>query len=540
MLSFIYYQSLDTIIANEIMMWVGNDGMGSHDPRTDGNGFYWPGGSEATKSAIFSDGLVWGGKVNGEIRVNGDVYRHGLKPGRILPDGKAENPLSTKSKIFKIRNNWELLPESTEKQRLEYDYQNWPADLGAPWVDVNEDGIYTPGFDKPKVIGDETLWFVSNDLDTATTRHTYGSDPIGLEIQTTVFGFQREDLKDVVFKKYKVINKSNTTIEDMYFTYWADDDMGDAGDDFEGFDSTLNMSYVYNADNIDGTGSWGYGTPPPAVAHMIVQGPIVPASQTDSARYGDRWIKGLKNLKMTSSGLMFKHYQIGEYPMRPYQGIYEGSLQWYDYMQGLNWGGNPIINPITGEPTIWPLNGDPVTGTGWYLGDGWPSGPVSSDRQYHVPTGPFNMEPGDTQEVCIAIFMALGTDNINSITVLRNLAAHIQEFYNTELVEILNTEETIAPIGFKLSQNYPNPFNAKTIIEYEVPENSIVDIRIYDILGREVKTLVNNEQKVRWKYQVVFDGTALASGVYFYRIKADPSSGSGQAFIETKKMILMK
>lgn len=536
MLSFIYYQNLDTIVANEIMMWVGNNGMGSHNPITDRDGFYWPGGSEAAKSAIFSDGLVWGGKVDGEIRVNGDVYRYGLKPGRILPDGKADNPLSTKSKIFKIRKNWELLPESTEKQRLKYDYQNWPAELGAPWVDVNEDGIYTPGFDKPKVIGDETLWFVSNDLDTAATRYTYGSDPIGLEVQTTVFGFQREDLKDVVFKKYKVTNKSSTTIEDMYFTYWADDDLGDAGDDYEGFDSTLNMGYVYNADNFDGSGSlYGYGSPPPAVAHMLVQGPIVQASQTDSARYGDAWIKGFKNLKMTSSGMMLKHGHGGDYPSQPREGVYEGTLQWYNDMQGLNWNGNPIINPITGEQTIWPLTGDPVTGTGWY---GWPANP--GDRRYHVPTGPFNMEPADTQEICIAIFMALGIDNINSITELRNLAGYVQEFYDSELIEILNTKETIAPIGYQLFQNYPNPFNAKTIIKYEVPENSIVDIRIYDILGREVKTLVNNEQKVRWKYQVEFDGGAFASGVYFYRIKADPSSSSGQAFIETKKMVLLK
>ena len=55
-------------------MWMGNNGMGSHDPRTDGSGFYWPGGESATIAAIFADGLVWGGKVNGEIRVNGSTY----------------------------------------------------------------------------------------------------------------------------------------------------------------------------------------------------------------------------------------------------------------------------------------------------------------------------------------------------------------------------------------------------------------------------------------------------------------------------------
>ena len=60
-----------------------------------------------------------------------------------------------------------------------------------------------------------------------------------------------------------------------------------------------------------------------------------------------------------------------------------------------------------------------------------------ADRRYHVPTGPFNLAAGDTQEIVIAIPIARGTDNINSITKLRELAAHVQEFYNTELVEIL-------------------------------------------------------------------------------------------------------
>ena len=189
--------------------------------------------------AIYCDGLVWGGKVNGEIRVNGNTYRNGLQPGRILEDGTADNSLYTQNKIFKIRKDWQSLPESVFKDRLEYDYNHWPVEAGAPWDDINEDGVYTPGFDKPKFIGDETLFYVANDLDTAISRFPYGSDPIGLEFQTTVFGFEREDLKDVVFKKYKIINKSNNDITDMYFSYWADDDLGWGSDDYEGFDSSL-------------------------------------------------------------------------------------------------------------------------------------------------------------------------------------------------------------------------------------------------------------------------------------------------------------
>ncbi|MBK7379524.1 MAG: T9SS type A sorting domain-containing protein [Ignavibacteriales bacterium] len=533
-ISAIVYQPTDYISTNEIFMWIGNNGMGSHDPRTDGSGFYWPGGDSATISAIFEDGLVWGGKVNGEIRVNGNTYRQGLQPGKILEDGTADNPLSTQSKIFKIRKDWQSLPEGNLKDRLEYDYDHWPIEAGAPWDDVNEDGVYTPGFDKPKFNGDETLFYVANDLDTATSRFAYGSDPIGLEFQTTVFGFSREDLKDVVFKKYRVINKSNSDIEDMYFTYFADVDLGFAGDDYEGFDSSYNMAYCFNGDNDD---EYFYGSAPPAVGHMIVQGPIIPTTDSDSARYGDGWKAGFKNLGLTSSGMIVKSSSI--YPTDVSEGVYSGSLEFYNVMQGLRNDGVYVTNPITGEPTILPLSGDPVEGTGWYEGDGTPMGSVPGDRRYHVPTGPFNLAAGDTQEIVIAIPIARGMDNINSITKLRELAAHVQEFYNTELVDILNTKETIAPSGYTLFQNYPNPFNPKTTIEYEVPEKSNVTIKIYDILGREVKTLVDNEEKVRWKYKVEFDATNIASGVYFYRMQVNPVSGAG-GFTETKKMVVLK
>ena len=225
------YQSVDYIAANEIFMWIGNNGMGSHDPRTDGSGFYWPGGDDATISAIFADGLVSGGKVNGEIRVNGSTRRYGLTLGYILPSGLPSDPLDIKSKIFKLKRNWQYLPPSAERDRYEFDFLNWPVDVGAPWDDNDGDGVYTPGIDNPKIFGDETLFFIANDLDTARCLSTYGSNPIGLEFQVTTFGYNSELLKDVVFKKYKVINKSMNEVTDMYFTYWADDDLGYAGDD---------------------------------------------------------------------------------------------------------------------------------------------------------------------------------------------------------------------------------------------------------------------------------------------------------------------
>ena len=95
----------------------------------------------------------------------------------------------------------------------------------------------------------------------------------------------------------------------------------------------------------------------------------------------------------------------------------------------------------------------------------------------------------------------------------------------------VNTVNTI-PSKFDLSQNYPNPFNPTTTINYEIPKQSIVQLKVYDVLGREVVTLVN-EEKQPGKYKVEFDGRRLASGVYFYMLYT-------KDFIQTRKLILLK
>ncbi len=88
------------------------------------------------------------------------------------------------------------------------------------------------------------------------------------------------------------------------------------------------------------------------------------------------------------------------------------------------------------------------------------------------------------------------------------------------------------PIEFRLFQNYPNPFNPTSKIKFSLPKNLKVVIKVYDILGREVKTLIN-EFRTAGYYEVLFDGTNFASGVYFYRIEAG-------SFVDAKKMVLIK
>ena len=94
------------------------------------------------------------------------------------------------------------------------------------------------------------------------------------------------------------------------------------------------------------------------------------------------------------------------------------------------------------------------------------------------------------------------------------------------------------PGEFKLSQNYPNPFNPSSVISYEISKASFVRLKVYDLLGREVSSLVN-EQKSPGKYSVTFSATALSSGIYFYRLDAVNSDGS-VSFTDIKRMMLIK
>jgi hypothetical protein len=99
------------------------------------------------------------------------------------------------------------------------------------------------------------------------------------------------------------------------------------------------------------------------------------------------------------------------------------------------------------------------------------------------------------------------------------------------------------PGAYELVQNYPNPFNPTTTIRYELPAAAHVVLTIYDILGREVRTLVN-EQSSPGTFQVVWNGengfgNRVASGVYFYRLTAT-SSGTKATFTSVKKMVLLK
>ena len=106
---------------------------------------------------------------------------------------------------------------------------------------------------------------------------------------------------------------------------------------------------------------------------------------------------------------------------------------------------------------------------------------------------------------------------------------HIDNF-SLEPTTSIQVENT--PTQYSLGQNFPNPFNPSTTIKYQIEELSYVLISVYDVLGNQVATLVN-EEKPAGNYKLEFDATGLKSGVYFYKLQAGN-------FIQTKKMVLMK
>jgi hypothetical protein len=103
----------------------------------------------------------------------------------------------------------------------------------------------------------------------------------------------------------------------------------------------------------------------------------------------------------------------------------------------------------------------------------------------------------------------------------------IGSFEYSDIVEV-----EIAPSIFSLSQNYPNPFNPSTAISFQLPVNSFVTLKVYDVLGNEVATLVN-EEILAGEYKIEFNASKMGSGVYFYTLRAGE-------FVQSKKMLLLK
>jgi hypothetical protein len=121
----------------------------------------------------------------------------------------------------------------------------------------------------------------------------------------------------------------------------------------------------------------------------------------------------------------------------------------------------------------------------------------------------------------------LGVHNVSLVT---NQTRTLIAIKDTGTVSV--DENSISINDYSLSQNYPNPFNPNTKIDYSIKERGFVQLKVYDVLGKEVVELVN-EEKQAGIYSVKFDGNSLPSGLYFYRL-------TSKDFQQTRKMLLVK
>lgn len=423
------------------------------------------------------------------VRVGGATYGTGSREGWVEGLGASAVQIEKDhpdARVWRIRRDWLEMSDSDIKQDVADCYEeplsdvstdqttivmndyvhcwnNWPEQHGAPYIDRNGNGEYDPppafniirdsegkldvrnpayfgpeqlitgGYDEPGIAGADpnspagqvvfTIW---NDLYKGMR---FGSEPTGLEVQSTIWGYKRADaLGNIFFRKIRFLNKGGIEVDEslnkgafhldsMYVCQWSDPDLGSAGDDLLGCDTTLSMGYVYNGNAID-IRYRDFGLAPPSGGYDFLQGPAIP-SPGDVAVFDLKYKQDYKNLGMSG----FSYFSAGSPYSDPSNEVYDtGALRWWKMFRGyapLSGEDAWYNHPPGVEPGPYPLAGDPVKGTGHIDGQGEDYSFVPGDRRLLCITGPWQMAPGDTQEIVVAFVAGLGGDRLSSVLVMK-------------------------------------------------------------------------------------------------------------------------
>jgi hypothetical protein len=454
-------QKLDV---NHISAWFRNDGEFYSDHSTTGPGFEWPIGSGIY--AVFSTGFWIGAKVQTdtgkEIRV-ATVGHFGseFRPGRILPNGEPEDYTLPHLRLYKVRP----LKDSPVSN---IDYLEWPIDQGAPWIDVDSDGLWNPYVDKIGIrfpgrieYPDMVTFCIFNDAD--SNYHTWfgRTKPLGVEVRQTAWAYENK-FQDAHFIRFQIYNKGIKNLDSTYFALWSDPDLGDAFDDYVGSDTTKdingipnNLGYCYNGDNDDGPP--GYGFAPPALGYKLLQGPLVIGNATDTGiSFGNKFL-GLKNQDISAFNYICKSNYPNCSDPQNYRDV-------YNVMCGLNNYGTPWIDN-NGDTTKFMFAGDPVTGTGW-LNSHFTN---PHDERFVLSVGPVSLAVCDSQEVIYSVFMARGTDYLNSITELRNTSRFLNFYYKNDNAKYFPSAKLAPP------NLYTPPFDINVEVQGALTVDAILE-----------------------------------------------------------------
>jgi hypothetical protein len=485
-------------------------------------GFFWPKNSNNT--ACYSAGLSMACRINGQLAESMASFIGEFKAGCVI------NHQPYTDSTFKYYS-----VKKTDNIYTNPDYANWylMVPYGAPFKDVNNNGVYDQGIDIPGVPNSSQTIFVCM-TDAFPESHNIGegigggvTNPLMMaEVHFTAFTYDLTALDDAQYMKWEIINKGEQPWQHTFFSVTTDPDLGYGLDDDIGCDIGRNLGYCYNHGDTD----MYYGVHPPAFGITLLKGPVI----------------GSDTLPMTSFTYYCKNSNSPSICLTQSNGEPGPS---YICMKGFLKDSTPFLNPTIPlgqgtRKTKYCFSGDPETQTGWLDGNilincsgdtiGTPFPPFGGgDRRFLLSTGSedLTIQPNEKQTIFMAQLIARGTSNLNSVTKLKLYCDEVRNLYNTYIF-VEKIISGIIPNNFELGQNYPNPFNPVTTITYDLPINTYVDIRLYDITGKEIQRLVN-ERQTAGTYKISFDGTELPSGIYFYRM-ATPT------FTESKKMVLVK
>lgn len=441
---------------NTIANWMQNQGLIVSHKVTGQSGFEWPKGS--SKTADYASGLWLVGKTqDGQLRTASSEYSTEFMPGPILASGTAANPDLPEHRIYKINR------DGTG------DWDTWPFDQGAPALKAKNgsDSLDGSGNKIPKLIGDQTLWWVMNDLDPTAHAAVFSTNPMGVEEQVMVFGYNTSDpLGNIMFIQWTIINKSNTNYDSCFVAVWDDPDLGDAVDDLVGCDTTLSMGYVYNGGPVDAT----YGTTPPALGFDFFRGPENP--------------KGSGNYLPMSS---FVYYWNGA--PDPY-GDPEDATQMYNFMRGFANDGSSYIDD-KGRPSKFVFSGDPVTEAGWL--DSSPD-----DRRFLMASGPFALAAGDTQVIVGAKIIAPGTDNKSAISALRYFDSYAQNAFDNNFVLPVPPPPSVSVVNT----------NGKIVLNWQDDADKYKEVEAFSFSGYDFEgynVYQGESESGPWKRIATFD-----------------------------------
>lgn len=214
----------------------------------------------------------------------------------------------------------------------------------------------------------------------------------------------------------------------------------------------------------------------------------------------------------------------------------DGGLSWQN--QPLPHGGSILFSVITefgkvNMDTIWGVGGTYFYGAGRFRGMIYRTTNGGNNWYYQIPDTSIHIEGYVFMEFSNEKIGWAYTKNPYNNKVFLPIGVHTVTGGDSSFVTNIKNNNNVIPNNYFLFQNYPNPFNPNTVISYELQVASYINIKVYDILGNEVKSLINKKMN-SGNYKVEFDGNSLPSGIYFYTLIANGNR------IDTKKMILIR